>query len=113
MAARLEELSGLGCWEWQIASFGGETLTLAGGQDMTYGHFAEADFHGVTYICCPTRMMHPRFRLAVLHEEARAGLHAEVEPGSFVIAIDSGTTASLDEVSLIAAREVEVRRDVR
>jgi hypothetical protein len=41
----------------------GDRLTLAGGQDMDYGHFAEAYSSGVTYISCPTRMMHAHFRL--------------------------------------------------
>jgi hypothetical protein len=109
MEARLAELTELGCWEWQLRSFDGVSLTLAGGQSMEHGHHAEARFSGVTYISCPTRMMHPRFRLATDMETWLAQAKAEVEPGAFVIAIDSQTTSSLDAVSIIVARSVEVQ----
>jgi hypothetical protein len=109
MESRLAELTALGCWEWQIRSFDGDMLTLIGGQNMVYGHFAEARFSGVTCISCPTRMMHPRFRPATGIEATAARLQAEVPPGSSVVAIDSETTSSLDAVSLIVARSVEVK----
>lgn len=108
MAARLAETSERGCWEWRLGTFDGHRLTLIGGQGMDHGHSDEAYLDGVTYISCPTRMMHPRFRLATGHEFGLASLQAEVEPGSFVIAIDSGTTSALDTVSLIVARSVEL-----
>jgi hypothetical protein len=107
--ARLAELTELGCWEWQLRSFDGLTLTLIGGQSMEHGHHAEAYFSGVTYLSCPTRMMHPRFRLATDMETWLAQSKAEVEPGSFVIAIDSQTTSSLEAVSIIVAHSVEVK----
>ena len=109
LAARLAELTALGAWEWQLHAFDGDRLTLAGGQDLSHGHFAEAYFSGVTYISCPTRMMHARFRLASGHEATLARLQAEVPPGSSVIAIDSDTTSSFEAVSLIAAQSVEIR----
>lgn len=40
MAARLAELTALGAWEWWLHAYDGERLTLAGGQDLDYGHFA-------------------------------------------------------------------------
>jgi len=109
MEARLAELTELGCWEWQLRSFDGLALTLAGGQSMEHGHHAEARFSGVTYISCPTRMMHPRFRLATDMETWLAQAKAEVERGAFVVAIDSQTTSSLDAVSIIVAHSVEVK----
>ncbi|MFL5381041.1 MAG: hypothetical protein ACJ8GN_00820 [Longimicrobiaceae bacterium] len=109
MEARLAELTELGCWEWQLRSFDGVSLTLAGGQSMDRGHHAEARFSGVTWISCPTRMMHPRFRLATDLETWVAQAKAEVERGAFVVAIDSQTTASLDAVSIIVAHSVEVK----
>lgn len=109
LKARLAELTELGAWEWQLHAFDGDRLTLAGGQDMTYGHFAEAYFSGVTYISCPTRMMHARFRLASVHEATLARLQAEVPTGSSVIAIDSDTTSSFEAVSLIVAASVDIK----
>ena len=96
MESRLEKLTALGCWEWQLRAFDGDTVTLVGGQDMDYGHFAEAYFTGVTYISCPTRMMHARFRPATEHEATLARLQAEVPAGSTVVAIDSATTSSFE-----------------
>lgn len=108
MAARLAEMSELGMWEWQIHRFDGDVLMMAGGQNMVYGHHAEATFHRVTWISCPTRVMHPTFRLAADHEFARAALEAEVERGAHVIAIDASTTASLGTTSLLVAHSVEL-----
>ena len=109
LEARLAEMTELGCWEWQLRSFDGVTLMLAGGQSMEHGHHAEAYFSGVTYLSCPVRMMHPRFRPATDMETWLAQAKAEVETGSHVIAIDSQTTASLDAVSIIVAQSVEVK----
>lgn len=109
MESRLAEMTEVGCWEWQLRAFDGDALTLIGGQGMERGYHAEARFFGVTYISCPTRMMHPRFRLATDMETWLAQGKAEVEPGSFVVAIDSQTTSSLEEVSILVARSVEVK----
>ena len=109
MAARLAEMTELGAWEWQLRAFDGDRLTLAGGQDMDYGHFAEACFSGVTYLSCPTRMMHARFRVGTEHEATLARLQAEVPRGSTVVAIDSDTTSSFEAVSLIVAQSVELK----
>lgn len=108
--ARLAEITELGAWEWHLRAFDGDRLTLVGGQDMDYGrHFAEAHFSGVTYISCPTRMMHAHFRLGSEHEATLARLQAEVPRGSFVIAIDSDTTSSLDATSLVVATSAEMK----
>jgi hypothetical protein len=109
MASRLAELTGLQCWEWQILTFADDRLLLIGGGDMVYSHAAEATFHGVTFISCPTRMMHPRFRLAAEHEAISCGAAAAREPGALVIAIDSATINDFDRVSYLTARSVEVR----
>ncbi len=108
--ARLAELTDLGCWEWQLHSFDGERLVLIGGGDMVYSHGVEAAFGGVTFISCPTRMMHARFRLATGHEARASGAAAALEPGASVIAIESETINAFEHVSFIAARSVEVRR---
>jgi hypothetical protein len=108
LAARLAELTALAAWEWQLGAFDGDRLTLLGGQDLSSAHFAEAHLSGVTYLSCPTRMMHARFRLASDHEATLARLQAEVPPGSSVIAIDSDTTSSFEAVSLIVAASVDI-----
>ena len=109
METQLAELTELGCWEWRLWSFDGDRLRVIGGGDLVYSHHAEAWFHGVTYISCPTRMMHARFRLASDHEATLARLQAEVPPGSSVIAIDSDTTSSFEAVSLIVAASVDIK----
>jgi hypothetical protein len=114
MEARLARMSELGLWEWRLHAFDFDRLTLIGGQDMDYAHFAEAYFTGVTYISCPTRVMHPIFRLATDHEFMRAALEAEVEShrGAHVIAIDSSTTSSPGTTSLLVARTVELKEEL-
>jgi hypothetical protein len=108
MEPTLAEMTALGCWEWQLRAFDGDTVTLIGGQNMVYGYFAEARFSGVTYISCPTRMMHAEFRLATEWEAISVRLRAEIERGTAAIAITSQTTSSLEEVSFLVARAVEV-----
>lgn len=63
----------------------------------------------MTYLSCPTRMMHAHFRRASDHEATLARLQAEVPRGATVIAIDSDTTSSFEAVSLIVAESVEIR----
>jgi hypothetical protein len=110
LAPRLAELSELGCWEWQILAFADERLLLIGGGDMVYSHGAEASFQGVTFISCPTRMMHARFRLATEHEARASGASAALEPGAAVVAIESDTINDFDRAWFITARSVEVTR---
>ncbi|HYH80430.1 MAG TPA: hypothetical protein VEX86_11560 [Longimicrobium sp.] len=110
MAARLAELTEAGCWEWQILVFADERLQLIGGGDMDYSHDTEAAFHGVTFISCPTRMKHPRFRLATEHETLVSGAYAALEPGAVVVAIEGDAINDFDRTWFITARSVEVKR---
>ena len=112
IAATLEEMTAMGMWEWRLHSFDGLHLRLAGGQDMTYSHFAQALFRDVTYVSCPVRMKHPRFRLATEHEARVSGAMDALEPGTTVIAIESATANSFEHLSVIVAAEVEVTEGV-
>lgn len=112
MAAQLAAMSELAMWEWRLHAFDGDRLTLIGGQDMDYAHFAEAYFGAVSYISCPLQLKHPHFRLATDHEFMRAALEAEVGRGAYVIAIDSATTASLATTSLLVASSVEYKEEL-
>ena len=110
MAPRLAELTEWGCWEWQVLTFADERLRLIGGGDMVYSHDSEATFHGVTFLACPTRMKHPRFRLATDHETRVSGAYAALEPGAVVVAIEGDAINDFDRVWFITARSVEVKR---
>ena len=112
IAARLDEMTAMGMWEWRLHSFDGLHLTLAGGQDMTYSHFARALFRDVTYVSCPVQMKHPRFRLATDHEARVSGAMDALEPGTTAIAIESATANSFEHLSVIVAASVEITKGV-
>jgi hypothetical protein len=101
----------LGCWEWHLASFQDDTLALAGGSDLLARRIAELRFHGVMYVACAARLIHPAFRLATETEAARVARQVEVLAPAFVVAIDAETTASADLLSFhVAAERVELIR---
>lgn len=108
MELRLAELTELQCWEWQILTFADERLLLIGGGDMVYSHGVEATFDGVTFLACPTRMKHARFRLATEHETRVSGAYAALEPGAVVVAIEGDAINDFDRLWFITARSVEV-----
>ena len=112
IAAVLDQMTAMGLWEWRLHSFDGLHLKLAGGQDMTYSHFAQALFRDVTYVSCPVRMKHPRFRLATEHEARVSGAMDALGPGTTVIAIESETDNSFEHLSVIVAESVEVTEGV-
>jgi hypothetical protein len=112
IAAVLAEMTALGMWEWRLHSFDGMNLTLAGGQDMTYGHFAQARFRNVSFVSCPVQMKHPSFRLATEHEARTSGAVDALEPGSTVIAIESATANTFEHLSVIVAEAVELTEGV-
>lgn len=112
IAARLAEMTAMGMWEWRLHSYDGLHLRLAGGQDMTYSHFAQALFRDVTYVSCPVRMKHASFRLATEHEARVSGAIDALEPGTTVIAIESATANSFEHLSVIVAASVEVTEGV-
>jgi len=108
IAAVLEKMTALGMWEWRLHSFDGLHLKLAGGQDMTYGHFAQATFRDVAYLSCPVQMKHARFRLATEHETRTSGAMDALEPGTTAIAIESAAANSFEHLSVIVAASVEL-----
>lgn len=112
IAARLEEMNAMGMWEWRLHSFDGLHLRLAGGQDMDQAHFAQATFRDTSFVCCPVRMKHPRFRLATAHEARTSGAAAARAPGDFVIAIDCEADNTFEHVAFIAAASVELAQGV-
>jgi hypothetical protein len=112
IAARLDQMTAMGMWEWRLHAFDGLHLTLAGGQDMTYSHFAQARFRDVTYVSCPVRMKHPRFRLATEHEARVSGATDALEPGTTAIAIESATGNAFEHLSVIVAASVELTEGV-
>lgn len=112
IAAVLDQMTAMGMWEWRLHSFDGLHLKLAGGQDMTYSHFAQALFRDVAYVSCPVRMKHPRFRLATEHEARVSGAIDALAPGTTAIAIESATDNSFEHLSVIVAESVEVTEGV-
>jgi hypothetical protein len=112
LATRLEEMNGRGCWEWQVAQWDAEreTLWLVGGGDMDHGHTDEAHFEGVTYVACPTRMRHPRFRIASHIEAIASGAVVAQAPGAFVVLVDCDTDNRHDHTACFCARSVRVER---
>lgn len=112
IAAVLERMTALGMWEWRLHYFDGLHLKLAGGQDMTYGHFAQATFRDVAYVSCPVQMKHAAFRLATDHETRTSGAVDALEPGSTAIAIESATANSFEHLSVIVATSVELAEGV-
>ena len=112
IAAVLEKMTAMGMWEWRLHSFDGLHLRLAGGQDMTYSHFAQALFRDVTYVSCPVQMKHPRFRLATEHEARVSGAMDALEPGTTAVAIESETANAFEHLSVIVAATVEVTEGV-
>lgn len=49
-------------WEWELLSWNGSELRLAAGYDLAYHHDMELVFTEVSYLACPTRFSHARFR---------------------------------------------------
>ena len=110
----LEELNGLGCWEWRLHSYSDERLCLIGGGDLVYSHVAEITFSGVRYLCCPTRLMHAGFRLATWLEAAAIGSKVELDSTVQLFVVEAATTASVEEVAFfIVAESIELRRSTR
>lgn len=112
LAAVLARMSELEMWEWQLHAFDGLNLRLIGGQGMVYSHHAEAHFRDTSFIQCPRRMKHPRFRLATDHEARVSGAMDSMESGSTAIAIECETVNSIDpRVFVIAAASVELKEE--
>lgn len=110
----LEKINALGCWEWRLHTYGDERLCLIGGGNLVYSHAAEICFSGVRYVCCPTRLMHARFRLATWLETPTIGLKVELDSGAQVIVIEAETTASVaDVMCCIVAEGIELKRSFR
>lgn len=105
----LARMSDLGLWEWRLYSFDGLNLTLAGGQDMVYSHHAEATFRDVSFIQCPVRIRHPRFRVATHLEVISSGASSSLDAGSTAIAIESEHDSPHAQVFVIAAAAVELK----
>jgi len=112
IAVVLEKMTALGMWEWRLHSFDGLNLTLAGGQDMTYSHFAQARFGNVAYVSCPVQMKHALFRLATDHEARISGATDASAPETTVIAIESATANAFEHLSVIVAESVELTEGV-
>lgn len=49
-------------WDWELLTGNGAELRLAAGYDLTYHHGLELVFTEVSYLACPTRFCHARFR---------------------------------------------------
>ncbi|HET7230070.1 MAG TPA: hypothetical protein VFJ16_08720 [Longimicrobium sp.] len=112
IAAILERMTALGLWEWRLHSFDGLDLRLIGGQGMVYSHHAEARFGELSFINCPVRMMHPRFRLATDHEAYTSGATTSMDAGSTAVAIECEAINSLSpSVFVIAAARVELKEE--
>lgn len=105
----IEEINKLGCWEWHLLSFDGHRLCLAGGTDLTYYHVAEVWFSGVTYLCCPTRLLHATFRYATDTESRAAGRIVDLTESNIVVAVNAETTARLEAMAFfIVADKIEL-----
>jgi hypothetical protein len=101
----IEEVNKIGCWEWQVQSFDGHRLCLVGGSDLVYCHVAELWVLGVTYLSCPTRLLHPVFRETTVAERGALGRIVDLSASRLILAIDSETTASLDPSPFLVAGE--------
>jgi hypothetical protein len=90
--------------DYYLDEFKDERLVLLGSFDLSYYHDVEIVFEGVQYICCPTYVESPRFRIADEAEQKRAlehiNGHIDLDEGNYIISIDGD-----DDLGLILKLE--------
>lgn len=105
----LDQLNQLACWDYQLLSFDGYRLVIAGSTDFGYYHLIEAEFAEVSFINCPTDFSHARFRLATDSEQASISRLVAIDAEHHLVAIEAETSASIDlQVFFILAESVKV-----
>lgn len=55
-------------WDWQVASWDGESLRLIADNDLTYHHSVEVLFEETAYVKLPAQFSHPVFRAPTASE---------------------------------------------
>lgn len=109
----LDQLNALSCWDYRITLFDGWRLHLIGGASLDYSnaHTVEIEFHGVTYIACPTDFSHAKFRLGTGAEKQMLNRTVSLESEDIVFVIEAETTGSIEpHCFFIVAEDVVVKQ---
>ena len=84
----LDELNALCLWDFRIASYNDDVLTILGSTDFDYYHKAEIRFHSVDFLECATAFSHAYFGVASKEDASRVLAKSEDhEPGVTVFCI--------------------------
>jgi hypothetical protein len=114
MSDKFEVLNALQLWDFEIVSFGGaggsyDALVVHGSRDLSYYRNAAITFIDVTYIECPVRFSHARFRQVTDDEREALRSRVELDGTPFCVVADDGDASQREYY--IVARDVSI--DVR
>jgi hypothetical protein len=106
-----DEINEIGCWEWHLHSFDGSRLCLVGGTDLDYYHVAELWISGLTYLSCPTRLLHPHFRGPTSTESITLVGIVDMTFSNRIMVIEAETTANPEaQVFFVVGEEIQLVR---
>ncbi|VEP18277.1 hypothetical protein H1P_730018 [Hyella patelloides LEGE 07179] len=111
----LEQLNSLSCWDYRFNKFDGWRLQLIAGTNLDYpnSHTDEIEFHGVTYIECPTDFYHAKFRLGTKKEQERLNSIVSLESEDTIFVIEAETTGSIESrLFFRVAENVTIKNEI-